>query len=262
MSFLNGVIAIGIIDTILGVFIWLKQDFRLLPKKICITIKPEDRPIFIKNFGKGLALTGICILTACIDVFHNDILRWSLFGFTLAYSDVYLRKARGLAIDVKIKKSDNTVKVDGLPKRKSLNSKINTAIISSFVLGTVGLGVYIAVSFYTLINNKPFENFISTEEIVSASIYFSPIDETILLNDYQLNELFEILNDMIVYEEVSSNFSNGDAFRYHIEKNDGTVYQIKAMGNLLLISINDILYRYTIDEQVSEKIIFHAIGVK
>lgn len=259
MSFLNGVIIVGILDTVLGVFIWLREDFRLLPKNLYKSLKEEDRQVFIKNFGKGLTLTGICILTACIDVFFNDILRWSLFGFTLAYSDLYLRKARKLA-------TDNNFRRKNIINNKSSNeytkiSKRNMTIIASFVFATVGLGLYIASSFFSLINNKPFENFISVDEVATASVYYNSIDKKVDMDNIQLNGLIDIFNDMIIYEESPTNTMNSDMIMFNIEKNDGTIYEIKAMGNIFLISINDVLYQYIIDESISEQMIFHAISI-
>lgn len=264
MSFLSGFITIGILDTIFGVFIWLREDFRLFPKALYKNLATEDRSEFTTNFGKGLTLTGICILTACVDLFNNDIIRWSLFGFTLAYSDLFLRRARKLAMNVNVNVSTKTKseKIDDIVLLKIIkNKKKNIAIISSFVLGTILLGGYILVSFYTLINNKPFENFISTENVVSASIHFVPTNQTIELNNYQLNEFIEIFNNMIIYEEITTNFFDSDMITYNITRDDGTVYEIKAMGNLLMININDVLYRYTIDEKISEELIFHAMSV-
>lgn len=258
MSFLSGIITIGVLDTIFGVFIWFRNDFRLFPKTLYNNLTTKDRAVFTSNFGKGLTLTGICIITACVDMFYYDIVRWCIFGFTLAYSDIYLRKARKLAISTKTK-VEKTQKLDYNIRIKNRNK--NIAVISSFVIGTILLGGYILSSFYSLINNKPFEDFISTENVVSASIYFVPTNQTIELNNYQLNEFIEIFNNMIIYEEITTNFYNSDMITYNITKNDGTIYEIKAMGNLLMININDILYRYTIDERVSEKLIFHAMSV-
>lgn len=255
MTFYSTMVIIAVSFTITGIFIYIKEDFAFVPNLFYKNLKKEDEFEFIKNYGKGVFLTGFCLICVLVDFSGIEAVRFTLFGFTLAYSDLYLKKARKLAHTTKVK---SNVK---LGSKNRFKSKYNRTIASIGVAGTVVLGIYFVGAFMILANNKPFKESISLDEVETASIYLKPIDSNKQLTLSQLEEFIYIFSDIVVYEELAQPTFLGEPITYTIEINDGSVYEIGAMGNYLFIKLNDDFKSYIIHEDVTEELIYFATSL-
>lgn len=250
MSILNFILIIAIIDIVIGVFILIKEDIGFVPKKLYGKLKDENKKEFTQYFGKGLTITGLAILIAGVSIFSEVIIRWTLFGFTLAYSDMYFKKARKLVIQDNIAMAE--VNTDTVIKK--YKSKKSGLFASVSVLGLFILGVFLVNSFNAVVNSNDFENNIDTNEVMLATVYIAPTKQDMTLNENQIENFVEIFNDMIIYEEITTESIIADAITYNIIMTDGTVFEVKIVGDLLIIRINGVLYRYTIDTLSGEKL--------
>lgn len=237
--------------TIWGLLMCIRKDFSLVPTKIRDNLTQEQHE-FMSNFSKGIALTGICLLIGATNFIDVQIIRFAMFGFTLAYSDLFLRRARKLA------NSSKTSTIKTVTTIKRYRSKHSGIIASIFVVSTVVLGIYLVGAFMKLTNNKPFADYINLAEVETASVNLKPINTTVELNSIQLEEFINIFSDIVVYEELVQPTLIGEPITYIISINDGCVYEIAAMGDFLFINLNNELKSYIIQENISEKLIFLA----
>lgn len=261
MLFLDILLVIAIIFTFSGIYIFIKKDFTFVPNRFYINLKESDKNDFIKNYGIGLCLTGICLIFAIVDFFNSYIIRWGLFGFTLAYSDIYLKKARRL--NFYHKKNFKFKQLEFIKNNQKLTLKTKTyqVIVAGCMVLSISLGLYLVNSFYTLANNRPFEDFIQFDEVSSASIYVSTQNEFVELNATQIQSFADIFNNIVIYEEKKDNFINANAITYNINKNDGTVLEVKSIGNTLILYLNGDFSSYIINEDVSEQLNFWAFSI-
>lgn len=102
------------------------------------------------------------------------------------------------------------------------------------------------VSFIVITNfvgRKPFKD-LDVSDIKNITINFLPPDETIVVDDKA--ELVSLLNNMVIYNRVSSPTEFGQAIVFDIEKNDGTKLKINSFGNKFLF-IDGVAYRAEYD---------------
>lgn len=255
MSFFNLMLTIAIMFTISGVYIYFKEDFFLVPKLFYKNLKDEDRKEFITNYGKGVFFTGVCLVFALVDLLGVEVIRWSLFGFTLAYSDLYLKRARKLNV---IKKLILPIKK---PNQKiTVKAKTYSSIVSVVIIGNIVFGAFLINSLHNLANNRPFEDYIDIDEVAQASINITQTNQIIELDKTQLKQFVEIFENIVVYEEIFTQTFDADMLTYKIFQKDGTVIEVKAMGNILSLNLNGDVCKYVINENVSEEFIFFAFN--
>lgn len=243
-----------------GSYIWFKQAFSVLPNEFYANVSEDKKIEFIKYFGKGVFVSGICILIVILDLFSNDIIKWSAFGFTLAYSDLFIRLSRKLNKVDKIVETDNNTQIvsNGVTTPRFKFKKVS-AIALVGVLGIFVFGGYLIHSFYDIsIFDSPFEKKLVEDEVLISSVYISMFNQNFDLDEPQLTDLVNILNNIEFHKEISNQsndfetiYSVNDIF-FTIIDNSGNVFEIQANDDILLVIKNGHYFRYLVDEWVCD----------
>lgn len=88
--------------------------------------------------------------------------------------------------------------------------------------------------------NMPFEDLVCND-VQEVKMFMEPLQTEVLLSDEQRNQLIGILNEVIIYEQISSQTLVGQMVQYQITKSDGNTFSLKTINPYIII--DDIWYK-------------------